>query len=87
MVRKPAPMVPALPSERPVNMTYEYDWLANMTEWTADANAFHERSLGTNIINGQEAGGYLAGERPAAVSKLGGSSGVPMGHVVAGRLG
>jgi RHS repeat-associated protein len=62
MHRNPAPMVSAQPTERPRNFTYEYDWLANQTEWTDDANAFYERSLGTEILNGHE-----AGKRPAAL--------------------
>ncbi len=56
MRRKPAPIVPALPSDRVVNFTYEWDWLANQTEWTDDAQSFYERSLGDDIGNGFEAG-------------------------------
>ena len=68
MRRKPAPMVSTLPAERPVSFTYAYDWLANMTEWTDDASAFYERSLGGGgsggggILNGHE-----AGARPGAL--------------------
>ncbi len=62
MRRKPAPMVSTLPAQRPVNFTYQYDWLANQTEWTDDANAFYERSLGSHILNGHE-----AGKRPSAL--------------------
>ncbi len=62
MRRRPAPMVSAQPDQRPINFTYQYDWLANQTEWTDDANAFYERSLGANILNGHE-----AGRRPAAL--------------------
>ncbi len=62
MRTRPAPMLPAAPSERPISITYEYDWLANMVDWSDDAAQFGERSLG-RISNGfDEAGG-----RPSAL--------------------
>jgi len=50
-----------------VNFTYQYDWLANQTEWTDDQSAFYERSLGTNILNGHEATSSTGTGRPAAL--------------------
>ncbi|MEM9383200.1 MAG: RHS repeat-associated core domain-containing protein, partial [Planctomycetota bacterium] len=61
MRERPAPMLPSLPSNRVVNLTYEYDWLANMTEWTDDAASFYERSIG------QIANGFEEGKRPSAL--------------------
>jgi len=59
----PAPMVGALPDSRPVNMTWEYDWLGNAVEWTDDAHQFYERSIGA-ITNGAD---YAALERPGSL--------------------
>ncbi|MBX3247859.1 MAG: hypothetical protein KF901_11825 [Myxococcales bacterium] len=68
MRRRPAPRLGELPDSRVINLTYRYDWLANQTEWTDDAAAFYERSLGSNIRNGfadgQPDGGPL---RPTAL--------------------
>jgi hypothetical protein len=68
MERRPAPRLGDLPDDRVVNFTYAYDWLANQTEWSDDAGAFYERSLGTQIRNGftegQANGGAL---RPTAL--------------------
>ncbi len=68
MRRRPAPRLGDLPDNRVVNLTYRYDWLANQTEWTDDAGAFYERSLGSTIRNGytegQPNGGAL---RPTAL--------------------
>ncbi len=63
MREDPAPMAATLPSSRVVDLTYAYDWLANMTEWTDDSQSFYERSLGTNIGNGQAE----TGKRPSAL--------------------
>ncbi|MAQ18085.1 MAG: hypothetical protein CMN30_25215 [Sandaracinus sp.] len=62
MRRDPAPMVSALPAERPHDFRYQYDWLANQTRWTDDSGVFYERSLGEDIVNGQDIGG-----RPSAL--------------------
>lgn len=62
MRTNPARNISALPDGRPVNLTYTTDWLANTTEWTDDAGAFYERSLG-DITNGSIADG----DRPAAL--------------------
>ncbi|MEQ9076577.1 MAG: RHS repeat-associated core domain-containing protein [Sandaracinaceae bacterium] len=59
----PAPMAAALPPERVRSLTWQYDWLGNMQEWTDDAHAFYERSLG-DIENGAD---RTAHERPAAL--------------------
>ena len=67
MRRDPAPMVSALPAERPHDLEYEYDWLANQTRWTDDAGAFYERSLGENILNGHEATPSTGTGRPSAL--------------------
>jgi RHS repeat-associated protein len=68
MERRPAPRLGDLPDDRVVNFTYAYDWLANQTEWSDDAGAFYERSLGTQIRNGfaegETNGGVL---RPTAL--------------------
>lgn len=53
MRTKPAPMVPTRPENRVVSLTYDYDWLANMVDWTDDAHQFYERSIG-RITNGVE---------------------------------
>lgn len=68
MHREPAPMLPALPASRARNFTYDYDWLGNQTEWTDDASAFFERSLG-NIQNGNTAAGGspASDKRPSAL--------------------
>ena len=62
MRTNPARNVSAMPAGRPVNLTYSTDWLANTVEWTDDAGAFYERSLG-DITNGSIADG----DRPAAL--------------------
>ncbi len=67
MRRKPAPMLPALPDSRVVDLVYTYDWLSNMVEWTDDAQSFYERALGPDLGNGfgnTSAGGDL---RPSAL--------------------
>ncbi|MEO0322236.1 MAG: SpvB/TcaC N-terminal domain-containing protein, partial [Myxococcota bacterium] len=53
MLREPAEMLPTEAPERVTNLTYAYDWLANMTEWTDDARMFYERSIG-HITNGSD---------------------------------
>ena len=67
MRRDPAPMVSALPAERPHDLEYAYDRLANQTRWTDDAGAFYERSLGENILNGHEATPSTGTGRPSAL--------------------
>ena len=54
MRRDPAPMLPEQAPERPISMTYRYDWLANQVEWTDDASNFYERSLGAEgqVVSG-----------------------------------
>ncbi len=64
MRRRPAPMVGVLPTERVVDLSYRYDFLANVVEWTDDAGAFYERSLGTE---GQLVNGFQTHERPGAL--------------------
>ncbi len=59
----PAPMVPNLPSERVNSLTWQYDWLGNMQDWTDDASSFYERSLG-DIENGADRVTHL---RPSAL--------------------
>jgi RHS repeat-associated protein len=58
----PAPLLPAVPDDRVASLTYEYDWLSNMVDWTDDSGQFFERSLG-RIDNGNEE----AGGRPSAL--------------------
>jgi hypothetical protein len=66
-------MLASMPSERPNNITYDYDWLGNQTVWNDDAHAFYERSLGTSdasrrdLLNGTDLGGSAGGHRPAAL--------------------
>ena len=66
-------MLASLPSERPNNITYDYDWLGNQTVWNDDAHAFYERSLGTSdasrrdLLNGTDANESAGGHRPAAL--------------------
>jgi RHS repeat-associated protein len=57
MRERPAAMVPNLPSSRVRDLTYNYDWLANMVEWYDDASSFYERSLG-RIDNGFDEAGF-----------------------------
>lgn len=64
MQRRPAPMVPDLPEQRVVDLSYQHDWLANMVEWTDDSGAFYERSIGAldQVVNG-----FDEGARPTAL--------------------
>lgn len=50
----PSPRIGPLPTNRIVDLQYEYDWLANQTRWEDDAASFFERSLG-EIGNGADA--------------------------------
>jgi hypothetical protein len=61
MRTEPAPRLTATPTNRARSLTYDYDWLANMTSWDDDAAQFYERSIG-GITNGFE-----AGKRPSAL--------------------
>ena len=67
-------MMSSLASERPNNITYDYDWLGNQTVWNDDAHAFYERSLGTSdasrrdLLNGADANESASGHRPAALT-------------------
>jgi RHS repeat-associated protein len=73
---RPADMVPdiTLAPNRVIDLTYAYDWLANMVEWHDDAASFYERSIG-RIENGfDEAGAFSGGgffvpaeKRPSAL--------------------
>lgn len=73
----PAPMVSAQPAERPVSLTYAFDWLGNLTAADDDAHAFYERSIG-ELTHGVEVGArpsapYLASNLDGSVpSDLGG---------------
>lgn len=49
----PAPMMGEAPTSRVSDLSYRYDFLANMVEWTDDSSHFYERSLG-DISNGLE---------------------------------
>ncbi len=64
---EPAPMVSSSPPTRVRSLTWEWDWLGNMVEWTDDAQSFYERSLG-DIVNGRglRASG-VATDRPSAL--------------------
>lgn len=62
MRTRAAPRVTASPSSRVTSLTYEYDWLANMVDWTDDGAQFYERSLG-RITNGHA----TTGDRPTAL--------------------
>ena len=61
----PAPAVVDLNAigSRVQSLTWQYDWLGNMQEWTDDAHAFYERSLG-DIENGAD---RATPDRPAAL--------------------
>ena len=65
---QPAAMVAAGTSTRVVNLTYDWDYLANQTEWTDDAHQFYERSLG-GIANGNALDDQpgVGGQRPSAL--------------------
>lgn len=62
MRSRPAPMLPDLPESRVTSLTWEYDWLGNNVDWTDDAHAFFERSIGDST-----SGDIDAGERPTAL--------------------
>ncbi|MCC7540733.1 MAG: VCBS repeat-containing protein [Deltaproteobacteria bacterium] len=67
MRTRPAPVLPTLPNGRVQELSWQYDWLANMREWREpptfdDGNTFYERELGT-ITNGDPA----QSERPSAL--------------------
>ncbi|MCB9629894.1 MAG: hypothetical protein H6725_21180 [Sandaracinaceae bacterium] len=69
MRRRPAPMVTTNAPERVRNLVYDYDWLANMTDWTDDAGVFYERSAGL-LTSGSDApdfNGWEPTHRPSAV--------------------
>ncbi|MFT3928616.1 MAG: toxin TcdB middle/N-terminal domain-containing protein [Myxococcales bacterium] len=67
MAATAAPMLPANPQDRVVDLEYNHDWLANMTSWHDDGHAFYERSLG-NITNGNAvSSGASPARRPAAL--------------------
>ena len=67
MRRRPAGMVSALPSTRPVSMQYEFDWLGNQTLWNDDQSAFYERSLTTSSATDGIVNGYDVGGRPGSM--------------------
>jgi RHS repeat-associated protein len=79
MRAEPAPMLGAHPSGRAVSLTWTHDWLGNTREWTDDAHAFYERSIG-DITNGVDAPGaalrpsalYLAADLAGPVGSRGG---------------
>ena len=64
MNERPAPLLPRTPDYRNRDLTYSFDFLGNMTEWTDDAAVFYERSIGDSIENGVDAGPNL---RPSAL--------------------
>lgn len=47
----PAAMIGDAPPDRVRSLTWDWDWLGNMTDWTDDAQQFYERSIGA-ITNG-----------------------------------
>ncbi len=53
MRQEPAPMASRLPGGRVHTLTWTWDYLANTTEWTDDAESFYERSIGA-ITNGDD---------------------------------
>ena len=64
MRRKPAPMVSSHAERRLSELSYDYDWLGNMTSWRDPGEqAFHERELG-EIRNGAS---LSADSRPSAL--------------------
>ena len=67
MRRRPAEMVSALPSTRPMSMQYEFDWLGNQTLWNDDQSAFYERSLTTSSATDGIVNGYDVGGRPGSI--------------------
>ncbi|HJL44359.1 MAG TPA: RHS repeat-associated core domain-containing protein, partial [Polyangiaceae bacterium LLY-WYZ-15_(1-7)] len=46
MRTSPAPVVGTVPGERVMSLTWDVDWLGNVTDWSDDAHHFYERSLG-----------------------------------------
>ncbi|MBK7774713.1 MAG: RHS repeat-associated core domain-containing protein [Sandaracinaceae bacterium] len=91
MRRRPAPMVSNNAPDRVRNLVYDYDWLANMTDWTDDAGVFYERSAGL-LTSGNDApdfNGWGPTHRPSALylstnisDAPGGPSSVPRGGYV-----
>ena len=70
----PAPMAPSLPTERVNSLTWEYDWLGNMQDWTDDAASFYERSIG-DIENGADRATPERRPRSTSRATSGGKSG------------
>lgn len=80
MRQSPADMVSTQPPDRVASLTWTWDYLANTTEWTDDANSFYERSLG-GITNGDDEGDT---KRPSALylaSNIGSGTGGGAGWV------
>lgn len=86
---EPAAMVTTSAPQRVQGLTWEWDWLGNMQEWTDDAQQFYERSIG-DIQNGYEVGGrpsalYLASNM-ADVGAGGEGGFVQLGYGVGGNV-
>ncbi|MFW6051805.1 MAG: hypothetical protein ACODAU_11555 [Myxococcota bacterium] len=43
MRERPAGMLPTMPATRVRDLTYTYDWLANMTDWQDDQGSFYSQ--------------------------------------------
>ncbi|MBK8588977.1 MAG: hypothetical protein IPN77_07585 [Sandaracinaceae bacterium] len=69
MHRRPAPMISQNGATRVRDLVYDYDWLANQTEWTDDQGVFYERSAGL-LSSGNDDPGFTAlspAPRPSAL--------------------
>ncbi|MCA9574635.1 MAG: SpvB/TcaC N-terminal domain-containing protein [Polyangiales bacterium] len=69
MHRRPAPMVSTNAPTRVRDLTYDYDWLANQTDWTDDQGVFYERSAGL-LSSGNDDPGFSPlspSDRPSAL--------------------
>ncbi|MEZ4328399.1 MAG: RHS repeat-associated core domain-containing protein [Polyangiales bacterium] len=64
MHRRPAPMVSQNGEQRVNQLLYDYDWLANQTDWHDDQGVFYERAAG-NLSSGNDDIGFDA-ENPAS---------------------
>ncbi|MBK7152401.1 MAG: hypothetical protein IPH72_11695, partial [Sandaracinaceae bacterium] len=69
MHRRPAPMVSQNGHDRVNQLIYDYDWLANQTDWVDDQGVFYERAAGLLVSGNDDAGfdGDNPSTRPSAL--------------------
>ena len=62
MHQRPAPMISQNGTSRVNQLLYDYDWLANQTDWIDDQGVFYERAAGLLVSGNDEIG--FDGENP-----------------------